>query len=113
MYNHSISLGVNEKLGKEPILDRTRRKGPKKSTERKKEKCDGRGDGVILGGLKCMQMNAESLTNKMDEFRAIVAKTKPDIVGVTETWAKEVKSDQWYKVEGYQCSLLEVTMKMK
>ena len=53
-------------------------------------------DRVSLAELKCMLLNAESLANKMDEFRARVAEKKPDIIGVTETWAKEVQSDQWY-----------------
>ena len=50
-------------------------------------------DRVSLAELKCMLLNAESLANKMDEFRVRVAEINPDIIGVTETWAKEVQSD--------------------
>ena len=57
-------------------------------------------DRVSLPEFKCMLLNAESLAHKMDEFRARVAEMNPDIISVTETWAKEVQSDQWYALNG-------------
>ena len=45
-------------------------------------------DRVSLAELKCMLLNAESLANKMDEFRARVAEINPDIIGITETWGR-------------------------
>ena len=30
--------------------------------------------------------NAQSIRNKMDEFRALITVEKPEIVGITETW---------------------------
>ena len=60
-----------------------------------------------------MLLNAESLANKMDEFRARVAEINPDIIGVTETWAKEVQSDQWYVLNGYHCIRCDNEEEMK
>ena len=60
-----------------------------------------------------MLLNAKSLANKMDEFRARVAEINPDITGVTETWAKEVQSDQWYKLNGYHCIRCDNEEEMK
>ncbi|CAL4114708.1 unnamed protein product, partial [Meganyctiphanes norvegica] len=36
--------------------------------------------------LKCMNLNARSLTGKMEELREMVREIKPHIIGVTETW---------------------------
>ena len=39
--------------------------------------------------LKCMTINAQSLKNKMDEFKSVIDREKPHIISVTETWGKE------------------------
>ena len=49
----------------------------------------------------------------MDEFRARVAEINPDIIGVTETWAKKVQSDQWYTLNGYHCIRCDNEEEMK
>ena len=104
---NSFDLNITERV--EPNLVCSGRDALEKKNKtsfeksKNKEKCEGRADSVVLGELKCMQLNAESLANKMDEFRSRVAEIKPDIVGVTETWAKAEKSDQWYAIKGYQC----------
>ena len=38
--------------------------------------------------LKCLYTNADSLTNKMDEFVARITTDEPDIIGITETVPK-------------------------
>ena len=48
-----------------------------------------------------MTINAQSLSNKKDELKMIVNKHKPLIIGVTETWADENKSDGNYKLDEY------------
>ena len=60
-----------------------------------------------------MLLNTESLANKMNEFRVRVAEINPDIIGVTETWAKEVQSDQWYVLNGYHCIRCDNEEEMK
>ena len=49
----------------------------------------------------------------MDEFRARVAEINLDIIGVTETRAKEVQSDQWYMLNGYHCTICDNEEEMK
>ena len=39
--------------------------------------------------LKCMTINAQSLKNKMNEFRTLVEKEKPQIMSITESWGEE------------------------
>ena len=39
--------------------------------------------------LDCYCANAQSLNNKMDEFREVVAVWKPKIVGITESCSKD------------------------
>jgi len=47
-------------------------------------------------------MNARSIVNKLDLFHATVIKMKPDIGGVTETWATDSILDSELDLEGYQ-----------
>ncbi|CAL4086760.1 unnamed protein product [Meganyctiphanes norvegica] len=51
--------------------------------------------------LKCMNLNARSLTGKMEELREMVREIKPHIIGVTETWGKEEINDAYFKMENY------------
>ena len=51
--------------------------------------------------LKCMNLNARSLTGKMEELREMVREIKPHIIGVTETWGKEEINDAYFKMDNY------------
>ena len=48
--------------------------------------------------------NAQSIRNKMDSFRALMAVEKPDIVGITESWISTDTTDfeGEYKLSGYK-----------
>ena len=48
-----------------------------------------------------MNINAQSLKGKMDEFRNLVKEQKPHIIGITETWGNEDTSDAMFQLEGY------------
>ena len=37
-----------------------------------------------IDGLNCLYTNADSMINKIDEFRTIVKNSKPHIIGITE-----------------------------
>ena len=53
-------------------------------------------------GVKVMFMNAQSVGNKMDELRAIVAISKPDIVAITETWTNDAIANELLQLDGYE-----------
>ena len=48
-----------------------------------------------------MTINAQSLKNKMNEFRVLVEEKKPQIISITESWGEEWISDGIYALKGY------------
>ena len=46
--------------------------------------------------------NVQSIVNKMDEMRAIIALEKPDIVAMTETWTHEGIGNEFLNMEEYE-----------
>ena len=61
----------------------------------------------VVGGkertkLNIMFMNAQSVGNKMDELRALVAINKPDVIAITETWTNETIADAFLQINGYE-----------
>ena len=46
-------------------------------------------------------MNAQSLVNKIDELRVVVAELKPDLILVNETWTHPDITDAFLKINGY------------
>ena len=48
-----------------------------------------------------MTINAQSLKNKMNEFRILVEERKPQIISVTESWGEEWISDGIFALKGY------------
>ena len=48
-----------------------------------------------------MTINAQSLKNKMNEFRVLVEKMKPQIISITESWGEEWISDGIFALKGY------------
>ena len=55
-----------------------------------------------LSGLKCVYLNARSIVSKMDELRRMADDTKPDIIGITETWTKPDMGDAEFGLAGYK-----------
>ena len=51
--------------------------------------------------LKVMTINAQSLNNKINEFKLLVNEKKPDIISITESWAKENTTDGIFALQGY------------
>ena len=54
------------------------------------------------GELKVMFGNVQSLANKIDEMKAIMANEKPDIMAITETWTHEGIGDVILTIDGYE-----------
>ena len=48
-----------------------------------------------MGGtkLKCFYINARSIVSKTDELELYVLEEKPDILGITESWAINLIDD--------------------
>ncbi|XP_075157983.1 uncharacterized protein LOC142231250 [Haematobia irritans] len=53
-------------------------------------------------GFNVCQLNAQSLTKKIDEFRHLFENSKIDIVCVSETWFTSSVADAQVKVDGYK-----------
>jgi len=51
--------------------------------------------------LQCIYFNARSIVHKMECLLATVESTKPDIVGISETWTTEEISDAELGIAGY------------
>ena len=49
-----------------------------------------------------MSLNARSIVNKIDLLQATVHNLKPDIIGITESWAHPEIFDLELHLEGYQ-----------
>ena len=48
-----------------------------------------------------MAINAQSLKEKMDEFKGVTDREKTHIISVTETWGKEWMGDAIFSVNDY------------
>ena len=48
-----------------------------------------------------MNINAQSLKHKMDEFKNLVKEKRPHIIGITESWGKQDIGDAMFQLEGY------------
>ena len=59
------------------------------------------GRDVKRSFLNVLYTNAQSLVNKIDEMRAIVAINNPDILIITETWTNESVSNDLLCISGY------------
>lgn len=53
-------------------------------------------------GINICHLNAQSLNNKIDEFRFIFENSSMDIICVSETWLKETTPDCLINLRGYQ-----------
>ena len=53
--------------------------------------------------LKCILINARSIINKKEEIEALAYEKDPDIILITETWAKDKHSIGEVSLRGYDC----------
>ena len=51
--------------------------------------------------LGCICLNARSIMNKMDEFVVLMDVLRPDVMGVTESWASAEVEDAELSISGY------------
>ena len=54
--------------------------------------------------LRVSMFNAQSIRNKMDSFRSLIAVEKPDVVGITESWLSTdtIDFEGEYNMPGYK-----------
>ena len=55
----------------------------------------------VVGKLSCFYVNARSIVNKRDELELYVLEEKPDLIGITETWATNSIEDAELNLDGY------------
>jgi len=72
-----------------------------RNTGRKNVCKSGQKFTVNSGNLNCFYANARSLINKIDNLELYAVEEKPDIIGITETWALETIGDGELSLEGY------------
>ena len=53
-------------------------------------------------GLNVMFLNAQSVCNKIDELRVLVASETPDIVALCETWTNETHGEALFMIDNYE-----------
>ena len=53
-------------------------------------------------GLRVIFTNAQSINNKIDEMRALVAMKKPDILAITETWTNDSIGNSFLEIDGFE-----------
>ena len=51
--------------------------------------------------LSCICLNARSIVNKMDEFTVLMDVLRPDVVGITESWATADVDGAELGINGY------------
>ena len=56
---------------------------------------------VVETNLKCMNFNARSIVNKLDELQLYIDTEKADIIGIIETWLNEEISDVELNINDY------------
>ena len=59
------------------------------------------GSSTEKRGLRCLGFNARSVVSKMLDLFYIVDVLRPDIVGITETWADDTVSDVELGIAGF------------
>ncbi len=64
-------------------------------------RCKGIQGGTSKEEIKCVCLNARSIINKKNELDIMVDEIKPHIIGITESWANNDKTDAELGLEGY------------
>ena len=55
----------------------------------------------VASTIQFLYTNAQSLVNKIDEMRVIVANNKPDVLIITETWTNDSVSNDYLRIPEY------------
>ena len=66
--------------------------------------CYSKEKSTTPGKLVCLQLNADTLTNKLPELEAIIRQYNPDIVGVSEVLPKNYNNKIYpeeFNIQGY------------
>ena len=94
----NIVLGCDNGIGAKlvTVTGKTKRK-----TEEISNKSKGSKASRQSVKLKCFYVNARSIINKREELELYILNEKPDIIGITETWAVENIGNSELNVEGY------------
>ena len=53
-------------------------------------------------GVKVFVTNAQSIVNKIEELRAMVTVSKPDLIALTETWTHDGIGNEYLQITGYE-----------
>ena len=61
----------------------------------------GKGNTTVKDTLTCALINARSLCNKKEEMVSYVYENTPDMVFMTESWAKENTMESEFALNGY------------
>ena len=64
-------------------------------------RCKGIQGNTSKSEIKCMCLNARSITNKKTELDIMVDEIKPHIIGITESWANNDITNAELGLEGY------------
>ena len=51
--------------------------------------------------LNIMTINAQSLSNKMNEFKVLIKEKNPDLISITESWGNDSITDGIFAIKGY------------
>ena len=51
--------------------------------------------------ISCSLVNTRSIINKMDEFKSYVCALKPDLIMITESWARKDISDAEISIDDF------------
>ena len=64
-------------------------------------RCKGIQGNTSKAGIKCVCLHTRSIINKKNELNIMVDDIKPDIIGITESWANNDITDAELGLEGY------------
>lgn len=96
---HKLVLEHKERQKKGEKLN----SGKRQDSHKKREagKCSVTGESEKSSGFNCMYTNANSILDKMEEFRERVIAGHFDIIGITETWASQDILDTGLTLDGH------------
>ena len=89
----SSSMGDNDASNRQSNNDASRRGSNNDASNRHRDN--------DASSLQFLYTNAQSLVNKIEEMRAVVAIDDPDILIITETWTNDSISNDYLVINGY------------
>ena len=71
------------------------------------DRTEGKEESGVVGkqrltGIRVAFTNAQSIMNKMNEVRAVMATIDPDVFAVTEAWTNDEIGDDLLNIQGYE-----------